>query len=611
MNISPETKKISEIFSIDGEQKYFIPNYQRQYSWRNEQIETLIDDIYKEDIGYYIGNLLINQQDRKESLEVVDGQQRLTTISLIFIAIHDILNDPQRFFDVKSTDEYKNEIIKKIAVNQADIRRKILFEEDLDRTKYVLLKKDQVHFNSILVSSFKNQNIKNRTRLFVKRYLFIVETLKEIHVNFDELDLFYKKVNATELLKITVTKLSDAFSIFSSLNSKGLPLTLVDLLKNEYLRLSTKENLSEDKSIEKWEKLIEVFLVEDEIQVNDITQFLLNNFDALESDSSASITKGKALDKYVIIFDNFGSDYINILIKRAKVFDYIKNGNDHQEYGKTLNNNIKSLTYLDHSQSFPLLLFIFIKNYELELSEDHLNQIIQIIANFFVRRNVTLRPKSSNARAQFINMNRHIIENNLRAEEIVDFILQKIISISDSDDEFFDQLVNDGIYDKSKDTTRFVLIQLERRLGNYFNKGNKDTLEEYINTDKTKKSKLRWTIEHILPQGDNLPVYWKSAISPDNSDIAKNVQEEYVHKLGNLTLTPYNSEMGQKSFVEKKNHSDNGINVGLRNGLFLNQSILSADENWETKETWNKHDIVRRSKELARRIIELFRFEIK
>jgi uncharacterized protein with ParB-like and HNH nuclease domain len=609
MNISPETKKISEIFSIDGEQKYFIPNYQRQYSWRNEQIETLIDDIYKEDIGYYIGNLLINQQDRKESLEVVDGQQRLTTISLIFIAIHDILNDYERFFDNNSSDEYRNEIIKKIAVIQADIRRKILFDEDLDRTKYLLLTKDQTHFNSIMVSSFKNQNIKNRTRVFVKRYLFIVETLKEIHVNFDELDLFYKKVNSTELLKITVTKLSDAFSIFSSLNSKGLPLTLVDLLKNEYLRISTKEHLREEKALEQWENFIDIFLIEDEIQVNDITQFLLNNFDALESDSSSSITKGKALDKYVNIFDSYGSNYINILIKRAIVFDFIKNGNVHQEFGKTLIENIKNLTYLDHSQSFPLLLFVFINNIELELNEEHLNQITKSIVNFFVRRNVTLRPKSSNARAQFINMNRYIIENKLRANEIVDYINNKIVSISDSNDEFFEQLVNDGIYDKSKDTTRFVLIQLERNFGNYFNKGNKDTLEEYINADKMKKSKLRWTIEHILPQGDNLPVYWKNTISPENPENAKNIQEDYVHRLGNLTLTPYNSEMGQKSFVEKKNQADNGIYVGLKNGLFLNQSIISADENWETKETWNKSDIERRSKELANKIIALFSFD--
>ena len=608
MNISPETKKVSEIFSIDGEQRYYIPNYQRQFSWRNDQIETLIDDISKEDSGYYIGNLLINQQDRRESLEVVDGQQRLTTISLIFIAIHEILNNIDFFYDEDSTAEHQRDIDRKAAVIQADIKRKLLFNEDPSQTKYVLLKKDQIHFEAILVSSFKNQNIKNRRRSFIKKYLFIIETIKENIKNYNDLDFFYRKLNSTELLKITVTKLSDAFSIFSSLNSKGLPLTLVDLLKNEYLRVSNRERVNEDKAMEYWDKLIEVFVVEDEIQVNDITQFLLNNYDALESDYSSSITKGKALDRYVKILDEKGSNYIHTLIKRAKIFDLIKNGNDHHGFSFELIRNIKNLTYLDHSQSFPLLLMLFENKDKLLLSEQHFVEITDLIIKFFVRRNITLRPKSSNARAQFIGMNKSIKQEGLKERAIIKMIQQKIVAISDNDETFFDQLVNDGVYDKSKDTTRFILINLERNFGNYFNKGNVDSLEEYIQVDNTKKSKLRWTIEHILPQGDNLPDYWKSAISPNNPEAAKNIQEEFVHKIGNLTLTPYNSEMGQKSFVDKKNQQDNGKNVGLKIELFLNQSILAPNENWENKDNWNSHDIDRRSKEIANKILDLFRF---
>jgi uncharacterized protein with ParB-like and HNH nuclease domain len=92
MNISPETKKISEIFSIEGMQKYRIPIYQRNYSWGLKQIETLIDDIKgEEELGYYIGNLLITETSSK-FLEVVDGQQRLTTIALLFLAIYEHSN---------------------------------------------------------------------------------------------------------------------------------------------------------------------------------------------------------------------------------------------------------------------------------------------------------------------------------------------------------------------------------------------------------------------------------------------------------------------------------------------------------------------------------------
>lgn len=606
MYISPETKKVSEIFSIDGEQRYFIPNYQRQYSWKNEQIETLIDDMSKEETGYYIGNLLINQKEAKEKLEVVDGQQRLTTISLIFIGIYEILNDPSTFFLADSSPESKLSIQTKAAVIQADIIRKIVFNQDYKYPKYELLKKDQSYYFDVLNSSFNKKSIKNKNKVFVKRYLFIIETIRENFKNFDELEGFYRKVNSTELLKITVSKLSDAYSIFSSLNSKGLPLTLVDLLKNEYLKVSNNENIDEEEASKKWEQLVESFQVEDEIQVNDITQFLLNNYDALESTESSSITKAKALDKYSSIM-NRGSSYIETLISRASTFNYIKNGN-----GLSLNQNIddqiRKLTYLDHSQSFPLLLYIFTLQKELKLSDLHLADIIDFTIKFYVRRNVTLRPKSSNARAQFMNMNRVIKKEQLTGEDIVNLINEQLISISDSDDVFKDQLVSDGIYDKSKDTTRFILIELEREYGNYFNKSNPDTLEDYIQTNKTKKSKLRWTIEHILPQGDNLPDHWKFSLNEDNPEAAKSIQEEYVHKIGNLTLTPYNAEMGQKSFSEKRSQVDNGKNVGLKIDLFLNRSILDLHEDWEIKKTWSINDINRRSNILADRIIELFKF---
>ena len=606
MYISPETKKVSEIFSIDGEQRYFIPNYQRQYSWKNEQIETLIDDMSKEETGYYIGNLLINQKDAKEKLEVVDGQQRLTTISLIFIGIHDILNDPSIFFFSDGSPESELKIQNSAAVIKADIVRKIVFNQDCKHPKYELLIKDHSYYIDVIDSSFNKKSIRNKNKVFVKRYMFIVETIRENFKTFDDLESFYRKVNSTELLKITVSKLSDAYSIFSSLNSKGLPLTLVDLLKNEYLKVSNKEKIDEEVASKKWEQLVELFLIDDEIQVSDITQFLLNNYDALESKESSSITKAKALDKYSSIM-NKGSSYIDILISRAAMFNYIKNGNG-LSFNQTLDEEIKKLSYLDHSQSFPLLLYIFTLQKDLKLTDIHLSDIIDYTIKFYVRRNVTLRPKSSNARAQFMNMNRVIKKEKLVGEDIVKLIYKQLTSISDSDDIFKEQLVSDGIYDKSKDTTRFILIELERKYGNYFNKSNPDTLEDYIQTNKTKKSKLRWTIEHILPQGDNLPEHWKSSLSKNNPEDAKIIQEEFVHKIGNLTLTPYNAEMGQKSFLEKKSQSDNGKYVGLKIDLFLNRSIIDSDEDWENKEYWDAEDINRRSQVLAESIIELFRF---
>ena len=91
MQIDPTLKPISEIFPIEGKDKYIIPPYQHNYTWKNENVEELFNDILNEEEGYYIGNLLVINS--KNAFDVVDGQQRLTTLSLYFLAIFEYLTE--------------------------------------------------------------------------------------------------------------------------------------------------------------------------------------------------------------------------------------------------------------------------------------------------------------------------------------------------------------------------------------------------------------------------------------------------------------------------------------------------------------------------------------
>ena len=91
MQIDPTLKPISEIFPIEGKDKYIIPPYQRNYTWKNENVEELFNDILNEEEGYYIGNLLVINS--KNAFDVVDGQQRLTKLSLYFLAIFEYLTE--------------------------------------------------------------------------------------------------------------------------------------------------------------------------------------------------------------------------------------------------------------------------------------------------------------------------------------------------------------------------------------------------------------------------------------------------------------------------------------------------------------------------------------
>ncbi|WP_274458510.1 HNH endonuclease family protein [Fructobacillus sp. CRL 2054] len=207
-----------------------------------------------------------------------------------------------------------------------------------------------------------------------------------------------------------------------------------------------------------------------------------------------------------------------------------------------------------------------------ELSEEHIQNMIAMIINLFIRRNFVLIPKSSNLRSYFNGWRKEIEEENLKGDELLAFLERKINKVAPADEEFIRALKN-GIYDVNKQTTRFILIMLQRQNDSkFFNRANRDTLDDY------EGKKLLWTIEHILPQG-NLPQAWVDDIADGNADLAKELQEKNVHRLGNLTLTPYNSGLGQRTFKEKVNYQDGESPVGFNLPIYLNDSIdTNADK---------------------------------
>lgn len=120
----------------------------------------------------------------------------------------------------------------------------------------------------------------------------------------------------------------------------------------------------------------------------------------------------------------------------------------------------------------------------------------------------------------------------------------------------------------------------------------------------------KWTIEHILPDG-RLNEDWIQSLGNGDQLKAEDIQETYKNKLGNLTLTPYNSEMSNSSFIVKRDYNPSGSEFeGLRSGLFLNESIFDSDkgEDIASKEKWTAVDINRRTNILSDLIIKLYAF---
>lgn len=607
MKLTPESKKIAEIFPMELNTVYSIPIYQRNYSWKENNIEQLFNDLNEEKIGYYLGNLLVTPKENEDlKYDIVDGQQRLTTIALFLLGLYD--------YYTKLSVEIKNnsEELESIYGNKLDIKRKLITTNR--SSKLELLEPDYKIFLELLKLLDDKEYKPYRNRVFGKRFSYIQELFK---TNFyDERNLkksiyqaneFLQKLNNAEILRITVNNLTDAFSVFTSFNAKGLPLTLIDLLKSYYLSEAVK-NINDDEAINKWDELLTIFFnVNDEPISSVVTQFLQNNYDTFESTSNASITKNESLKEYESLFSKKTNSYIEDLIYRAKIFSYMSPQlatSEIMELSPVIGSNLNRLVKLESTQIYPIVLYLLVKYNEGLIKTENLNKVLKYLVNYFVRRNIVLKPKSSNIRAKAIQCVREFDTLESLDAKVYHITKKHLGSISSTDLEF-ETALKGSVYETSKQTTRLILIDLEREYGKSFNKQNPDNLDE-----TTEKGNYIWTLEHIMPQTPNLNKDWSDIIreETDDPEEIQLLREEHIHKLGNLTLTGYNPEMSARSFKEKRDYKSKNSDTytGLRTNLFLNDSITTREENISDKNKWTFEDINRRTKYLAEKILQFY-----
>ena len=205
--------------------------------------------------------------------------------------------------------------------------------------------------------------------------------------------------------------------------------------------------------------------------------------------------------------------------------------------------------------------------------------VVDRLTSFFVRRNLTGSPQTYALPKLFMTIIEKISGHT--GAEVVGIVTQELRDASSSDDEFLKRLEG-PIYEENSDVARFILTTLSE---------DAMTKETWQDLWAQEKGHFVWTIEHILPQGANLPDAWKQMLG--GAEAAAAAQDVDVHRLGNLTITAYNSTLGNKSFADKRDRTDTeGRYIGYRNGLALNKSLAA-------KESWTVADIETRTRELA------------
>lgn len=575
----------SDIFNPDKDVRFIIPKYQREYSWGRDNWDALLDDISENPEGHFIGSIIcINKSGDTfdtQDLELVDGQQRLTTLTLLYAAIY------KKIHELSDGDEALN-------IELYNLKHRIVLKESKKlRVELSVQNNNHNDFKTALdlagIIEYRDKNPNWGNRIIAKAFRHYYEyRLKDYQLS--ELLKLLKSINSALLVKIEVSSTSDAFMLFESLNNRGVPLSPIDLVKNSLLAKLDKKSFDIDEAFKKWNIIINNLPSE-----QDQERFLRQYYNAFKYDKTISITgKPKATRSNLIkiyeeLINRDVDRLFDELVDKSRVYnDFIDPLNNEENI--QLDSSLFDLVNVKAAPSYTFLLYLFSRYPNLEISM--YREILEYLTKWFIRRNLTDYPSTNQLDAIFMKLIEQIEnkEINLNIHDIHRYLSQSEYM---SPLESFKSKLEGDIYETNTDMTRFVLSKIEE---------GKNNTREYRNLWEREKNKLVWTIEHIFPEGQNIPDAWVDMIADGDKDEAKRLQQIYVHNLGNLTLTGFNSALSNMSFEKKMDRKKDGKHVGYRNGLYLNRDI-------QDKKRWTIDDIQARTSRLVSDAIELFKFE--
>lgn len=573
---------VSTLLDIESGVVYAIPRYQREYTWSRAQWDALFDDLLENEPNYFLGSIIcINQsQDALsvQSLELVDGQQRMTTLSLLLAAIYQSFRVLPNL-GMEQQIELYNLKHKLVLKKKSDQPRLIPQVQNYNQQDYfAVLGKAGILDDVEQVQHAGNRRVLKAYRHFLWR---IEQYLQELSEPVAGLQALLDKVNTATLVKIEVAGHSDAYTLFESLNNRGVPLTAIDLIKNKLLAvLEAKDSGSIDKHYNRWKKVIDA--LGDDYAVQE--RFFRQYYNAFKPDlkdivSVPVATKSNLMHVYEKLIAHDAESFLQAMIRLSAHYAQIVGYRAVPEQPK-LSGLLLSLDRIQGAAAYLLLMVLFERKDTLELEQEHLEQVVHFLIAFFVRRNTTDLPPTRDLTRIFMDVAETALA--LKGQAVVSHIQQRLTGESASDEQF-EKSLKGPVYEDNKAVCRFVLCALEE---------SRMTVETRVDLWALKGKQYVWTIEHIFPQGENIPDTWVQMIANGDAALAEQHRQTYAHCLGNLTISGYNSALGNKSFAEKQSRLDSqGRKVGYNNGLHLNQALVN-ETSWTVDKLKARTDLL-------------------
>jgi len=530
---------------LGGTCQYLIPLYQRTYSWEKEQCARLWNDIVNlhqsQREGHFVGSIVrIDEASAAGSLRamIIDGQQRLTTLSLLLIALRDYASahpqcgvNPNKITDTLLLNQYEN----------GNDKYKLLLTQS-DRDAYI--KKVEI---SPIPGGLKSRVLDN--------YEFFASQIAKGEISPSEL---YDAIGKLQLVDIVLDRqYDDPQAIFESLNSTGMDLKDSDLIRN-HLLMGLDSSTQTDVYNNVWRPTELLFNYEHQ-------SVLMDSFfrDYLTMKLGRIPKKNEVYKEFKAYHANCGMtirDLCQDIYSFAKHYSdmYFVRSND--AILKSLYEDMKAIRM---DVAYPFLLKIHEDCNKGFISIENLREIIRLCVSYVLRRAVCDIPTNS------LNKTFATMKNDIRTYDYLNsikvfFILLESYKEFPTDDRFLATFLTRDIYNMNR--CRYILGRLE-------NWDNKSVV-----------SLENLTIEHIIPQNPYLSADWTATLGSKWSEL----QKKYLHTIGNLTLTAYNSEMNDSSFAEK---------LDMEGGF--KQSALRLNKYVVMQSTWGEPQVKERASQLG------------
>ena len=535
---------------LNGNKQFLIPVYQRFYSWDIDQCKRLWNDIVemqrKGKAGHFVGSIVnIAEQAMPTGVQkymIIDGQQRMTTLTLLLLALRDyaIMNPSNTTINARRIDNMllKNE-----------------YESGDERYKLLLTETDR----DILISLVEEKPIAEGTRSrLIENYNFFANKLADKEIQPAEV---YESNGKLQIVNITLDRaVDDAQAIFESLNSTGKELSESDLIRS-YVLMGLEPSEQTYVYEHLWRPMEQLFIYETQGTVMDafFRHYLTMKLSRIPK-------QGRVYEEFKLYHLNceFGTirELCQDLLEYAKYYTNIVFKRNTDTDLKKLYEDIIDLRM---EVSYPFLLKIHHDCVEGLITSDELKEILKLCISYVLRRAICEIPTNS------MNKTFATLKNYIRPDDYMNsvkafFVMQDTYKEFPDNDKFEGAFESRDIYNMR--ARNYILSRLE----NFENKAP-IIIENY-------------TIEHIMPQNKNFSSEWQAALGAEWQE----VQKKYLHTIGNLTLTAYNSEMSDRPFLEKMDMPGGFKESALR----LNKYVVLQNK-------WNEKHIQERANELLKK----------